>query len=392
MKQLLGAATLVCCVAADGCNSQERGQQPDPIAAASAGAGAGGSQQPDLGLAGTASAPTGGMGGHGGGAGIAGATASDPPPLDAGTQDAAPAPDVDAGVDVDGGDAGVGPDDAGPTDYGARGPHAVVIEKNVGERFRNDVADDTFFCEVFIGGVGGNNPDVDDELTTYPADMDRELYTLFRPAELEEGMKYPVLTWGNGTCSHPLLFTELIEHVASHGFIVIATNSRQTAGGVEMLHGIDFVLSENANSSSILYGKVDRAMLGAFGHSQGSGATLSAGADPRIVATVPIQGASAAGVRALHGPTFLIAGELDTLVAPSGVETAFDAATLPAVYGLSIGQDHLMPGLAPSPILDAVTAWFRIHLADDAEARDLFYGDACKLCSDPRWQIRRKNL
>jgi predicted dienelactone hydrolase len=245
---------------------------------------------------------------------------------------------------------------------------------------------------VFIGGVGGNNPDVDDELTTYPADMDRELYTLFRPAELEEGKKYPVLTWGNGTCSHPLLFTELIEHVASHGFIVIATNSRQTAGGVEMLHGIDFVLSENANSNSILYGKVDTAMLGAFGHSQGSGATLSAGADPRIVATVPIQGASAAAVRALHGPTFLIAGELDTLVAPSGVETAFAAATLPAVYGLSIGQDHLMPGLAPSPILDAVTAWFRIHLADDAEARELFYGDACKLCSDPRWQIQRKNL
>jgi hypothetical protein len=88
----------------------------------------------------------------------------------------------------------------------------------------------------------------------------------------------------------------------------------------------------------------------------------------------------------------LIAGELDTLVAPSGVETAFAAATQPAVYGLSIGQDHLMPGLEPSPILDAVTAWFRIHLADDAEARDRFYGDACKLCNDPRWQIERKNL
>ncbi len=105
--------------------------------------------------------------------------ASDPPALDAGTQDAGLAPGGDAAVEVDGGDAGVGPGDAGPTDYGAKGPHEVVIEKNVGERFRNDVADDT--CEAFIGGVGGNNPDVDDELTTYPADMDRELYTMFRP-------------------------------------------------------------------------------------------------------------------------------------------------------------------------------------------------------------------
>ena len=346
MKQVLRVATLACCVAAGGCSSQERGQQLDPIAAASAGAGAGGSQPPDPGLAGMASAPMGGLGGQGS-AGVGGAMAGNPPPLDLGTEDAGPAPDADAAVEVDGGDAGVEPDDAGPTDYGVKGPHEVVVEKNVGERFRNDVSDDTFFCDVFIGGVGGNNADVDDELTTYPADMDRELYTLFRPAELEEGKKYPVLTWASAV-SHPLLFTELIEHVTSHGFIVIATNSRQTAGGVEMLHGIDFVLSENANSSSMLYGKVDTAMLGAFGHSQGSGATLSAGADPRIVATVPIQGASAAGVRALHGPTFLIAGELDTLVAPSGVKTAFDAATLPAVYGLSMGQDHLMPGLAPA--------------------------------------------
>ena len=93
-----------------------------------------------------------------------------------------------------------------------------------------------------------------------------------------------------------------------------------------------------------------------------------------------------------HSPTFLIAGELDTLVAPAGVEDAYDAVTVPAVYGLSMGQDHLMPGRAPAPILDAVTAWFKIHLAGDEEARKLFYGDDCTLCSDARWMLQRKNL
>jgi hypothetical protein len=302
----------------------------------------------------------------------------------------------DGAGDGDGDDEGGGDDGsampAGPIDYGAPGPHEVVTEKNVGEAFRNgDVTDDTALCELFIGGTGAD-PEVAAELTSYPSDMDRQLYTLFRPAELREGETYPVLTWGNGTCSHPLLFTELLEHVASHGFIIIAPNTRWTGGGEEMLNGIDFILSENDNPDSVLHGKVDTAMLGAFGHSQGSGATVSAGADARIVATVPIQGASASGVRALHGPTFLIAGELDDVVPSASIETSFEAATVPAVYGLSLGQDHLMPGLDPSPILDAVVGWFKIHLEGDEQARDLFYGDACTLCDDPRWQLQRANL
>ena len=297
-----------------------------------------------------------------------------------------------AAGEAGGGAAGMGVV-AGPIDYGAPGPHEVLIEKNVGEAFRNtNVADDTRRCERFLGAVGGGDSEVADDLTSYPEDMDRQLYTLFRPATLEQGKAYPVITWGNGTCSHPLLFTELLEHLASHGFLVIATNTRWTGGGVEMLRAVDFVLSENDNPSSALFGRVDTEMVGACGHSQGSGATVTAGADPRIVATVPIQGASRQGVAALNGPTFLIAGELDTLVTPSSVESAFGGATVPAVYGLSLGQDHLMPGLDPSPIQDAVTGWFKIHLSNEEQARELFYGDDCTLCSDPRWEISRRNL
>ena len=45
-----------------------------------------------------------------------------------------------------------------------------------------------------------------------------------------------------------------------------------------MLRGIDFMLSENANKDSPLYGKIDTKMIGAFGHSPGSMATAKAGA------------------------------------------------------------------------------------------------------------------
>ncbi|MBN1653918.1 MAG: hypothetical protein JXA30_09095 [Deltaproteobacteria bacterium] len=322
------------------------------------------------------------------------------PQTEAGGQADSQTQTLDGGVDVAPvgdsapGDSAVGDSaiDTGPVDYGARGPYEVVVEKNVGEAFRNNVSDDTAMCQAFMAMMNSDDPAIVEELTTYPPDMDRQLYTLFRPAELQAGKKYPAITWGNGTCSHPLLFVELLEHLASHGFIIIATNWRWVASGVEMLRGIDFILSENENQSSALFGKIDTKMLGACGHSQGSMATVVVGADERIVATVPIQGANAASVAALNGPTFLIAGELDDIVNPAGVEAAFGAARVPAVFGLSMGNDHLMPGLDPSPILEGVTGWFKIHLENDQKARDLFYGDACKLCSDPKWQIQRKNM
>jgi dienelactone hydrolase len=159
-----------------------------------------------------------------------------------------------------------------------------------------------------------------------------------------------------------------------------------------MLHGIDFILSENDNAKSPLYGKVDTSKVGAFGHSQGSMATVQAAADKRIVASVPIMGAQASAIRNVKGPTFLIAGEKDTIVAPSGVHDAFSASAVPTVYGLAMGQDHLMPGLDPEKIWDAVVGWFKVHLDKEEAARSLFYGNNCGLCNDPRWKLERKNL
>ena len=233
---------------------------------------------------------------------------------------------------------------------------------------------------------------VDEELTNYPADMDRQLYTMFRPATLEEGVKYPVISWGNGTCAQPLLYSEILEHLASWGFIVIATNATSVGSGTEILRGAEFVVKENTTEGSALYGHVDTTLLGASGHSQGSSGAIAAGADAKIKVTVPIQGASGSGVRALKGPSFLISGEKDTLATPSSIQTAFNSATVPAVYGMAVGQDHLMPGRMPDPILKALTGWFRIHLYKDDSARTLFYGDSCDLCSDATWKITRKNL
>jgi predicted dienelactone hydrolase len=42
------------------------------------------------------------------------------------------------------------------------------------------------------------------------------------------GLCHPVITWGNGTGSNPSLYKVLLNHLASHGFVVIASNSRRS--------------------------------------------------------------------------------------------------------------------------------------------------------------------
>src|ERR1700712_5102330 len=50
-------------------------------------------------------------------------------------------------------------------------------------------------------------------------------YTIFQPDPLgAEGVKHPVLTWGNGGSTTPDWYS-MLPHLATHGFVVIAANT-----------------------------------------------------------------------------------------------------------------------------------------------------------------------
>jgi hypothetical protein len=49
-------------------------------------------------------------------------------------------------------------------------------------------------------------------------------------------------------------------------------------------------------------------------------------------------------------------------------------------------------GGMPSPYFEAVVAWMRVHLMDDAALRPMFYGPDCELCGDSQWNIMQKML
>jgi Chlorophyllase enzyme len=222
-------------------------------------------------------------------------------------------------------------------------------------------------------------------------------FTLFRPKELSpNGLCHPVITWGNGTGSTPNLYRSLLGFLASHGFVVIASNSKNVSRGdpKPMLVGITWVLEQNADPTSPLYHHLDATHIGATGHSQGAFATSQASGDARIVTNVPIEGAMVQ--KNLHGPAMFFCGGQDDIVGCDGAASALNAVTtLPAMYAEYLSVDHgswMSFNNKPSVVYGAVNAWMRVHLMADDSLRPWFYGEACQLCVDAGWQIQQKNM
>ena len=223
-------------------------------------------------------------------------------------------------------------------------------------------------------------------------------FTMFRPKDLSQGgLCHPVITWGNGSGANPSLYKVLLGHLASHGFVVIASDSPTVSQGTPapMIAGVTWVLEQNADPTSALYQKIDITHIGATGHSLGAFATSTAGADSHIMTIAPLCGATTQ--RNLHGPAWLFCGGMDDVVPCSTVQTAFTGTNnVPVMLASYLSVDHAswvtFRGTKPSPVEAAVTAWMRVQLMGDTDLRSWFYGASCKLCTDPAWQVMQKMM
>ena len=222
-------------------------------------------------------------------------------------------------------------------------------------------------------------------------------FTMFRPTDMAQGgLCHPVITWGNGTGSTPTMYKSLLNNLASHGFVVIGSNSTNVAQGnpAPMVVGVTWVLQQNDDPNSVLYHRIDTTHIGATGHSQGAMATTTASGDSHITTSIPIEGANVQ--RNLHGPAMFFCGGGDTIVGCTGAQSALTAVTtLPAMYAELIAVDHgswMSRGSTLSVADTAFTAWMRVHLMGDTDLRSWFYGASCKLCTDSAWTIDRKNM
>lgn len=236
--------------------------------------------------------------------------------------------------------------------------------------------------------------------TTDPNVGPNNNYTIYRPQELApKGAKNPVVVWISGGGSSHNQYT-LLPHLATHGFVIIASNTVPGMGtqadlGQEMVAAVDWIVKEVERSGSDYNGKVNVTKVAAMGYSMGGLASTAAGADPRWTTTVHISGGSGDGsVKNLHAPAAFICGASGVDIAGANCATDFEQATTPVFYGVFNGGDHL--GVRTPPYSDriaaVVTGWLRWHLMNDQKLKSMFVGDQCTVCKDSNWTVQQKNL
>jgi hypothetical protein len=216
-------------------------------------------------------------------------------------------------------------------------------------------------------------------------------YTMFRPTALgENGFLHPPLTWGNGITTTPAIYTDFLTTIATHGFVIIASNSTSVSSAM-MTAGLDWLLQLNDDPSSEFYQKLDPNRAVSMGYSLGGGGALSVSSHPAVATTIAMHPAPGMGARP-HGPVLLFTGSADTVCVPSMVESAYASISgVPAFLTNLAGAAHTEPVLTGGRERGPSIAWLRMWIYGDDGARDFFYGASCTLCVTP-WTCQTKNM
>ena len=88
-------------------------------------------------------------------------------------------------------------------------------------------------------------------------------YAVWYPSELENSnKKYPVVLWANGTGSKSNTYKYFLTHLASWGFIAVGNDDENTRTGASLEETLKFMITENENSDSVFYHKLDLDNIG----------------------------------------------------------------------------------------------------------------------------------
>jgi hypothetical protein len=234
--------------------------------------------------------------------------------------------------------------------------------------------------------------------TANVSDSGGKTYVVHYPTNLGSGgYDHPVITWGNGTGAAPSRYTALLNHLASWGFVVIATTSTGTGTGNEMLAGAQYLVAENGRSGSQFYQNLDTGKVGAMGHSQGASGALNATTKSNglIVSTMVfnlpnegwISGEHKTDFTKLTRPVFLVTGTGDTWISTaSGNTSHYNKIPGPAAKAVLKGAGHNTVQNAGNGFLGYATAWARYTLAGDQTARGAFVGNPPEINTNTNWQ------
>lgn len=148
------------------------------------------------------------------------------------------------------------------------------------------------------------------------------------------GAPFPAVSFGHGFFQPVSNYQSTLSHLATHGYLVIATDSQgglfpsHSAFADDILLCLGWLEQENANPASTLNGLVDTQAFGLSGHSMGGGASILASDDPRVRAVAPLAAANTnpSAIDAadeIFAPVRHIVGSSDSIVSANSTQQIF---------------------------------------------------------------------
>jgi len=252
----------------------------------------------------------------------------------------------------------------------------------------------------------------------------------FYPANLgANGFQHPILTWGNGSFGTPKQSEYFLRHMASWGFVVVATEDSMTGPGQTILDAANFALAENQRSGSPFFHKLNPNQIGAFGHSQGAGGAVNAllKSNGLIKTVLPIElpaqiwcsnpAICLNTANLTYGSIFFVDGSADFVSPPQqgnnvtglqSIQAYYDAVpnSVPKLKGTLKGPNHNDLGgqpdcsQAPFPCSNGVygylgypTAWFMDRLQGDTYAHGAFVNATGEMFTETtNWEYVASNI
>jgi hypothetical protein len=224
-------------------------------------------------------------------------------------------------------------------------------------------------------------------------------YTIYRPKTLgANGFLHAPITFGPGTGMQVSQLSNLIQRIASHGFVVIG---RQLTGGPRdavtrqrLIAGLDWIIAQNTVAGSAYQGKIAVNKGVAMGYSVGATGSIEIGGHAAIATVVAIHGHEAQGTT--RGPILMIGGTNDVTGGQSWLAPSYAASQTQTFFSLLTGADHgyiqtTVNGVQGGLETPAIIAWIRYWIYNDQGAKSYFYGDDCIMCKSPWANTQRKN-
>ena len=251
-------------------------------------------------------------------------------------------------------------------------------------------------------------------LTVDSGEKDYKHYKFWYPADLEtSNAQFPVIVFNNGTGMKDDAkdTVDMMNHLASWGFVCVTNDHEATGSGDSASKGLDLLLALNENAESVFCGKISREQIGVTGHSQGGSATINAASVGKYenavlyksictisaphseLAASPLQNTPYDASK-VQVPAFLIGGtgvfdagtKTSSGISPLGMALitnmkAIDNDTV--IIGRIKNSDH---GDTQPKSLAYVTAWFSYTLLGDEYAAGAFVGNNAEIYRNDKWQ------